>query len=77
MKAMILAAGFGTRLMPYTAHTPKPLFTIAGRTALDWMIQSLVDAGATAIVINTHHLNTAIESIYGRPRLRHSRGNLL
>jgi aminoglycoside/choline kinase family phosphotransferase/choline kinase len=61
MKAMILAAGFGTRLMPFTASTPKPLFTIAGRTALDWMIQRLVDAGSTALIVNTHHLNTAIE----------------
>lgn len=61
MKAMILAAGFGTRLMPYTADTPKPLFSIAGRATLDWMIRRLMTAGATAIVINTHHLNTAIE----------------
>lgn len=62
MKAMILAAGFGTRLMPYTAHTPKPLFTVADRTSLDWTIQRLAGAGATAIVINTHHLNTTIET---------------
>ena len=62
MKAMILAAGFGTRLMPYTANTPKPLFTIAGRTSLDWMIGKLAEAGATSIIVNTHHLNTAIET---------------
>ena len=62
MKAIILAAGFGTRLMPYTRDTPKPLFTIAGRTSLDWMIQRIAGAGATAIIINTHHLNTAIET---------------
>ena len=62
MKAMILAAGFGTRLMPYTEKTPKALFSIAGRTALDWVAQRLQAAGSTAIVINTHHLNTAIES---------------
>jgi len=61
MKAMILAAGFGTRLKPYTNDTPKPLFTIAGRTTLGWMIQRLQEAGSTAIVINTHHLHTAIE----------------
>jgi aminoglycoside/choline kinase family phosphotransferase/choline kinase len=61
MKAMILAAGFGTRLMPYTKDTPKPLFSIAGRAALDRLIQRLQDAGSTAIIINTHHLHTAIE----------------
>ena len=62
MKAMILAAGFGTRLMPFTATTPKPLFSIAGKATLDWMIQRLVSAGSTSIVVNTHHLSTAIES---------------
>lgn len=62
MKSMILAAGFGTRLMPYTACTPKPLFTVAGRTILDWMISRLKDAGATAVIVNTHHLHTAVEN---------------
>lgn len=61
MKALILAAGFGTRLRPYTNHTPKPLFSIAGRPLLDIIIENLQRAGCEAIIINTHHLHTKIE----------------
>ena len=57
MKAMILAAGYGTRLRPYTNHTPKPLFSIAGRPLLDEIIRRLVRAGCDAVIINTHHLH--------------------
>ena len=62
MKAMILAAGFGTRLLPYTETTPKPLFTISGRPLLDIIICSLQSAGCEAIIINTHHLYQDIDS---------------
>lgn len=62
MKALILAAGLGTRLRPHTNHTPKPLFTIAGRPLLDILITRLIDAGCTAIIINTHHLHERIEA---------------
>ena len=60
MKALILAAGLGTRLQPYTLTTPKPLFTLAGRPLLDIHIQNLVDAGCEAVAVNTHHLHTQI-----------------
>jgi len=62
MKALILAAGLGTRLRPYTNHTPKPLFSIQGRPLLDIMIFKLVAAGCKAVIINTHHLRTQIEA---------------
>jgi len=61
MKAMILAAGYGTRLRPYTNHTPKPLFSIAGRPLLDEIIRRLQQAGCDAVIINTHHLHQQIE----------------
>jgi aminoglycoside/choline kinase family phosphotransferase/GTP:adenosylcobinamide-phosphate guanylyltransferase len=61
MKALILAAGCGTRLRPYTNHTPKPLFSIAGRPLLDIIIENLQRAGCEAIIINTHHLHKEIE----------------
>ncbi|MEJ2096327.1 MAG: sugar phosphate nucleotidyltransferase [Deltaproteobacteria bacterium] len=60
MKAMVLAAGFGTRLLPYSRHTPKPLFTIAGETLLDRVLKKLQHAGADAVMVNAHHLHTQI-----------------
>ena len=62
MKALILAAGYGTRLRPYTDHTPKPLFTIAGRPLLDVIIGQLQEAGCKAVIVNTHHLHHRIEA---------------
>ncbi len=62
MKALILAAGFGTRLRPFTENTPKPLFTVAGISLLDTLIYNLQRAGCKAIMINTHHLNGKIDA---------------
>ncbi|RPH50321.1 MAG: aminoglycoside phosphotransferase [Desulfobacteraceae bacterium] len=62
MKALILAAGLGTRLAPYTDHTPKPLFPVGGRPLLDIIIRNLETAGCEAIVINTHHLHNKIDA---------------
>jgi len=62
MKALILAAGFGTRLRPHTEHIPKPLLPIAGRPLIDLTICRLIDMGITGIVINVHHLHQQITS---------------
>lgn len=62
MKALILAAGLGTRLRPFTALTPKPLFSIGGCTLLDRIIYQLHQAGCRAIMVNTHHLRERIET---------------
>lgn len=59
---MILAAGFGTRLLPYTGFRPKALFTFADQPILDLMIRRLMTAGCRAIVVNTHHLHDQIEA---------------
>ncbi len=61
MKALILAAGFGKRLKPYTCHTPKPLFTILNQPLLDRVIRKLSSAGISHIMVNTHHLHHQIE----------------
>jgi len=61
-KALILAAGFGTRLLPYTEYTPKSLFRINNRPILDITITSLIKAGCSSIIINTHHLSEKIET---------------
>lgn len=62
MKALILAAGLGTRLLPHTRKIPKPLFPIGGRPLIDIHIDALQKAGCEAIVVNTHHLSTQIEN---------------
>ena len=54
MKAMIFAAGLGTRLRPLTDHTPKALVPIAGKTMLERVILRLKDAGFNDITINIH-----------------------
>ncbi len=61
-KAMILAAGFGTRLLPYTEHTPKAMFPVGGQPIIDRTIRYLIDAGCGEILINTHHLHHRIEA---------------
>jgi len=55
MKAMILAAGLGTRLRPLTDNKPKALVEIAGKPMLEWVIRKLIAAGIREIVINIHH----------------------
>ncbi|MCG8617264.1 MAG: phosphotransferase [Desulfobacterales bacterium] len=62
MKALVLAAGFGTRLAPYTQTLPKPLFTLNGQTVLDLALERLLDCGCTKIFINTHHLAEQIRT---------------
>ena len=62
MKALILAAGLGTRLKPYTDETPKCLFPIAGRPNLDRIIEQLIYAGCDSIAINTHSLHEMVEA---------------
>lgn len=55
MKAMILAAGLGTRLRPLTDDRPKALVEVAGRTLLEITIARLRDFGVHDVIINAHH----------------------
>ena len=55
MKAMIFAAGLGTRLKPLTDTLPKALVPLAGKPLLQWQIERLKAAGITDIVVNVHH----------------------
>jgi MurNAc alpha-1-phosphate uridylyltransferase len=58
---MILAAGFGKRMMPLTKNIPKPLISINGITLLDNAIDFLKKLGCRQIIINTHYHHLKIE----------------
>jgi len=65
MKAMILAAGLGTRMRPLTDHCPKPLLDVAGKPLIVRHIERLAAAGFRELVINTAHLGQMIEEALG------------
>jgi NDP-sugar pyrophosphorylase family protein len=61
MKAMILAAGYGTRLRPVTYTIPKPIVPLCGRPLMGWAVDALLADGIRDFVVNLHHLAEAIE----------------
>ena len=61
-KAMILAAGLGTRMKPLTLKTPKPLIKIGKQNLLERSVNLLVQHGIQELVINVHHLAEQIEN---------------
>ncbi len=65
MRAMILAAGLGTRMRPLTNHTPKPLLKVGGKPLIVWHIERLKAAGFREIVINVAYLGDQIMDYLG------------
>jgi NDP-sugar pyrophosphorylase family protein len=61
MKAMILAAGEGTRLRPLTTVRPKPMLPLAGRPLLDYTLDLLAFFGVEEAIVNLHHAAAALE----------------
>jgi NDP-sugar pyrophosphorylase family protein len=61
MKAMVLAAGVGTRLRPLTDHRPKALVEVGGRTLLEITLERLKAAGICEVIINVHHFAATIQ----------------
>ena len=61
-KAVLLAAGLGTRLRPFTCATPKPLLPVWGVTMLDRILAQLRERGVTDVVVNAHHLHEQVEA---------------
>jgi NDP-sugar pyrophosphorylase family protein len=60
MRAMILAAGLGTRLKPFTNHHPKALAVVNGKTLLQRNIEYLQAYGIREVVVNVHHFSDQI-----------------
>ncbi len=68
VRGMILAAGYGTRLAPWSDHLPKPLLPVPGGTVLDRAVAALDTAGVREIAVNTHHLGKLVSAhLRGRP----------
>lgn len=61
MKAMIFAAGLGTRLLNETTDKPKALVEVGGKTLLQHAIEKLSGCGITEIVVNTHHFSEQVK----------------
>ena len=55
MKALILAAGLGTRLQPFTLHHPKALAVVNGKTLLQRNVEYQQQQGITELIVNVHH----------------------
>ena len=61
-KAVVLAAGHGTRLRPFTCATPKPLMPVWGETMLARIVALLRERGVDDIVVNAHHLHEQVRA---------------
>ena len=61
LRALLLAAGFGTRLRPLTLHTPKCLVPIGGQPLLAHWLQQLELIGIEAALVNTHYMADQVE----------------
>jgi NDP-sugar pyrophosphorylase family protein len=65
MKAMILAAGVGSRLDPLTRNVPKPLVPIVNRPVMEYLVELLKKHGFNEIMVNLHYLGDYIEQYFG------------
>ena len=61
-QAIVLAAGRGSRLRPWTDRLPKPLVPVAGRALIDWQLASLAAQGVRRVVINSCYLADMLEA---------------
>jgi MurNAc alpha-1-phosphate uridylyltransferase len=68
-RAMVLAAGLGTRMRAYNGQLPKPLVHVGGKALIDYVLDRLADEGVERAVVNVHHLADQIERhLAGRER---------
>jgi N-acetyl-alpha-D-muramate 1-phosphate uridylyltransferase len=60
-RAIVLAAGLGTRMRPYNGSIPKPLVPLAGKPLIDYALDHLAEAGVERAVVNVHYLADTLE----------------
>ncbi len=65
LTAVLLAAGRGKRLRPYTDRMPKPLLPVDGRPTLDFVLTAAANAGIQTVILVTHHMSGQIEEFAG------------
>ena len=65
MKAVVLAAGKGERLMPLTENRPKHLLPIGGKPLLEWILEGMVGAGVDEALLVTHYMEEQIKGYFG------------
>ncbi len=68
MKAMVLAAGLGTRMRPLSALVAKPVLPVLNRPLLAWTLEALRRAGVDEAIVNTHHLPSTVRAALGDGR---------
>ena len=61
-RAIVLAAGLGTRMRGHNDKLPKPLVKVAGKALIDYALDRLADAGVEQTVVNVHHMADALEA---------------
>ena len=61
-RAIVLAAGLGSRMRAYNDELPKPLVKVAGKTLIDYALDRLADAGVEQAVVNVHYMADALEA---------------
>jgi MurNAc alpha-1-phosphate uridylyltransferase len=70
-RAMVLAAGLGTRMRPLNGQVPKPLVQVGGKALIDRVLDRLAEIGVERAVVNVHHLADQIERhLHSRQRPR-------
>ena len=72
MKAILLAAGFGTRLRPLTNNIPKCLVPIKGKALLEIWLDKLSDVGVKDFLINTHYLPNKVENFIKKSKYKNN-----